>query len=865
MELIEREGLFAILRSEFQKSITGEGRCIFLGGEAGIGKTSLVKAFCKEQGKNCNIYEGACDAMFTPRPLAPLYDIMWQLNSQLWPNQATIDDRSALFSEFFQEISNQQKISLVIFEDIQWADEATLDFIKFFARRISQLRCLFILTYRDNEIHSKHPLRNVMGQLPPDSFKRLQLEPLSRLAVEKLALEKGYCGEDVYSVTGGNPFYVTEILSSYNRGIPENIRDSILSAYNRTREKSRQIWELLSVSPKGFELKYLEKFEPDYSTALENCLELKILLLKEGVMFFKHELFRRAIETSLSPLKRIALNKRILDLFRESFEQNQELERIIHHAKNANEYDTVAKYAPIAARHAALVGAHTEASKLYLTAIEYYQGNDNDILIQLYESYAYECYLTNQVKEAIIYTGKALNIWKEGNDLEKTGKCLRFFSRLWWLDGNTDNARKFADQAVELLAGQPPSPAKAMAFSNMSQLNMVFDQPEESISWGEKAIAIAREIGDEETLSHALNNVGCIYMNIPSFHEKGVGLLQQSLDIALRNEFHEHAARAYSNLASNSIELKKYDFARSMLEEGIKYCEERNLDSSRAIMLSLKSVLLLETGDWKTAGNIADSILKSENYLAAFAIPLITVSATVKMRTGDPEAVPCLLESARQSFETKELQRIIPSLGALLEYEWLTGNILVKQEDLERSKSMIEQSIYYVEKNEFAFWLRKARNQKLLLRDIYEGYDLGTVKKAKQAAALWEKIGCPYMQAHALFEGDDDDKRQAIKIVHDLGVTAVYEKMKLEMRKSGIKSIPRGLRKTTQSNTAYLTLRELDVLHLLKDGMQNKEIANRLYISAKTVDHHISSILFKLDVNSRTKAVKEALSREIIK
>lgn len=85
------------------------------------------------------------------------------------------------------------------------------------------------------------------------------------------------------------------------------------------------------------------------------------------------------------------------------------------------------------------------------------------------------------------------------------------------------------------------------------------------------------------------------------------------------------------------------------------------------------------------------------------------------------------------------------------------------------------------------------------------------------------------------------------------------------MRASGIKSIPRGIRKSTKSNPANLTDREVGVLQLLKDGLQNKEIAAQLFISPKTVDHHISSILFKLDVNSRTKAVQQASRLEIIK
>ena len=85
------------------------------------------------------------------------------------------------------------------------------------------------------------------------------------------------------------------------------------------------------------------------------------------------------------------------------------------------------------------------------------------------------------------------------------------------------------------------------------------------------------------------------------------------------------------------------------------------------------------------------------------------------------------------------------------------------------------------------------------------------------------------------------------------------------MRSGGIKKIPRGLRESTKTNPAQLTNRELDILQLLQKAVQNKEIAQTLFISPKTVDHHISSILFKLDVNSRVKAVGEAIRLGILK
>ena len=865
MELIERDEFLTLLQTQFQNIAEGEGHCVFVSGEAGIGKTSLVKAFREENKDECPIYQGACDALFTSRPLAPLYDILWQVNADLSTGSHSIEERSALFVSFFRELSKRKEKTIIVFEDIHWADEATLDFIKFFARRIAQLRCLFILTYRDDEIHSRHPLKNVLGQLPPDSFSRLKLAPLSKPAVEKMAAEKGYNGEGVYSISGGNPFYVNEILASYSPGVPDNIKDSILSVYNRQDEKTKHVWEILSILPMGFDIKYLEKKEPSYAASIHTSIDTTILILKEGIVFFKHELYRRTIEASLSPLARIGYNKKMLELFMESYENNQEIERIVHLAKNANEYDTVVHYAPLAARKAAIVGAHIEAARLYLTAIEYYQGADKDILIEFYERYAYECYLINQVKEAIIYTTKSLHLWEENNDKEKIGNSLRFLSRLWWFDGNRKNAERYAGQAIEVLDSQPPSTAKATAYSNMSQLKLLSDQTDECISWGDKAIAIARALNDEETIAHALNSMGSALMTIQSSMPKGIALLQQSLEIALKNSFHEHVARAYTALGSNGVTVKDYLFAKKTLDEGIHYCEEKDLDSLKLYMLSWKARLHLETGNWSEAYRIASDLIKNEDQAPVVKIGALVVVATIKIRKGDPEALPLLLEAKTMAFETMELQRIIPVLSALLEYEWITGKCCFETAFLDRTVNMIGAIEKIAKKNKLYYWLRKARKEYLPLKERYEGYDTSSVTMALKEAASWENLGCPYEQALSLFEGTDDDKRKAITIVHKLGANAVYEKMKLEMTSSGIKSIPRGINKTTQSNPARLTSRELDILPMLKEGLQNKEIAARLFISSKTVDHHISSILFKLDVKSRTKAVTEAVRQEILK
>jgi ATP/maltotriose-dependent transcriptional regulator MalT len=871
IDLIERTAPLTTLHNKYNDMTAGEGHCLMLSGEAGIGKTALIRSFCQEHRHHAKIYLGTCDALFTPRPLAPLYDIIWQIWGDDWKKDeprrqsGAPDDRTALFTEFLHRFDQLHGPALVVFEDIHWADEATLDFIKFFARRVTRTRCLFILTWRDDEINSHHPLRNLLGQLPAHSFTRVHLQPLSKKAVEDLATTRGYRGEDVYSISGGNPFYVNEILASYSPGIPDNVKDSILSVYNRFDRKTRQVCEFLAVAPTGLETNYLEQLDPDYADALADTLETKIVLLKDNRLQFKHELYRRTIESSLSPFTRIQHNKDILTRFRADFEANGEIERIIHHAKNANDHNTVVHYAPVAAKNAAAVGAHIEAARLYFSAIEYYPGKDPGMLVSLYEPFAYECYLTNRMKESIIYQQKVAQIWRETANAEKLGNALWFLSRLWWFDGNRRQAERFAKEAIDVLANQPPSRAKAMAFSNMSQLKMLSDQTVECLHWGDKAIEIAQQLHDEEILCHAYNNIGAAQAKVPAYYKKGYELLRKSLDIALRNHLQEHAARAYTSMSYSAVVTKDFPVAAAILKEGIHYCEELELDSWRTYMLSCKARLLLDTGHWDEAEKIAGQLINSDTQASIVKIGALTVIGTLKMRRNQPDALQFLTEARTKAFEAMELQRILPALTALLEYEWIIGKPILEKTAIEYVIGLLSQGGTLRESSEFDFWLWKVRGEHIPLHLVHDRYRADNPKMALETAAAWDRLGCPYEKALFLFEGDEDAKREAIGIVQNLGAIAVYEKMKLAMRSEGIRSIPRGSRKSTRENPALLTERELGVLELLKEGLQNKEIGARLFISAKTVDHHISAILFKLDVDSRTRAVTEALRRGIMK
>jgi DNA-binding CsgD family transcriptional regulator len=200
-----------------------------------------------------------------------------------------------------------------------------------------------------------------------------------------------------------------------------------------------------------------------------------------------------------------------------------------------------------------------------------------------------------------------------------------------------------------------------------------------------------------------------------------------------------------------------------------------------------------------------------------------------------------------------------------MEYEWLTGNSIISDEELNLGVSFLSKKKAAFQNGDLCYWIKKARNIIIDPLSSCEPYQLLNEGKIKEAAHFWETHDCPFEKAITLTEGDANDRKEGLGILHQLGATAVYEKIKSMMRAEGIKKIPRGVRNSTRNNPAQLTNRELDVLSLLPEGIANKEIASTLFISPKTVDHHISSLFFKLNVNTRAKAVVKARCLGILK
>jgi DNA-binding CsgD family transcriptional regulator len=870
MELLERDKYFDDLADYYQLVSDGIGHTVFLTGEAGIGKTSLVNQFAKKIGHEAIILSGACDSLFTPRPLGPLFDIARQIG-QNFNNLLKIEkDRSVIFAALVEYLSSAQNPVVLLFEDIHWADEATLDLIKFLARRIHRYKCLFLLTYRDNELGAGHPLCKIFGELPPPHFSKISIAQFSKETVARLALQRGYgSGDQLYNLTGGNPFYVMEVLGSKTSTIPERVKDSILNVFHSKDDTTRALWELLSILPSSIEVGIAKRVQQDLSGDMDGCLASGVVVLHGGYLSFKHELFRMAIEESLSPLKRQSLHKMMLKILQQDADTPVNLSQLLHHARYADEKKLVGILAPKAAREAAAVDSHREAAKLYGVALEYTEMN-GAALAELYEGHAYECYLTYDITQAIESQQRALEIWRSLGLWLKEGNALRFLSRLWWsAAADYEKAMSCAKQSIEVLEKGLPTRELALAYSNFSQLFMLSEDRPNALLWGNKAIDLATTIDDAEILSHALNNVGTTLLQVPASESEGELLLNRSLSIAMEHNFQEHVARAYVNLTSSSILVKRYDRAASAFEAGLKYCETHDLDFLSYYLLSCNAQLLLETGKWADAETIATTLL-SKNHLLIRMGSLATM-ARLCMRSGRFKmAEEFIREGKSIAMRTREPQRIIPVVTAALELYWLTGTTIIfsldEVREAEKDDVLFPDRDYSWQYASLSYWMRKVGEVTTSSCTAFPGpHNFEHRFEWKAAADAWKEIGCPYEQALALFLGDEIHQRESLTILNDLGAAATRDKLKSDLKLKGVKNIPRGLRESTRKNPAQLTDRQIEILVRLKEGSTYKEIADKLFISPKTVEHHISAILEKLDVNSRSKAVLKAESLGVIK
>ncbi|HTP10844.1 MAG TPA: LuxR C-terminal-related transcriptional regulator, partial [Anaerolineae bacterium] len=725
-------------------------------------------------------------------------------------------------------------------------------------RRIQRTRTLLIVTYRDDELGPQHPLRSVLGDLATSpATRRITLAPLSVNAIRTLAAGRSLDPEALYHQTNGNPFFVTEVLAGETTGIPATIRDVVLARTARLSPSARAVLEAAAVIGVQVEPWLLADVTGAEIQAVDQCLAIGILLTQGDVLVFRHELARQTILDSILLHQRMVLHGLVLAALKSSPVARQDLARLAHHAEAAGDRAAVLEYAPAAARQAAAANTHRAAATLYSLALRFAAELPLDEQALLLEAYAQECDHIGQQSAGITARRKALNFWRELRNPLKQGENLAHLMNMLNRVGQTAEAEQVSHEAIQILETQPPSRELALAYRVQAAIFLVNRDCEEALLQAERALALAEQFQDAEILAWVHITIGTARLFLD--YERGCTYLESKLSIAAAAGLDARVAHMYTNLGSGSGELYQFQQAERYLIDGIAYAAERDLDSFRLYMQAWQAVIYLYVGRWSDAATIAHQVIRSPGVTLISRITALLALGRLQARQGDPEADTTLAEALQLGLKADNLQRLGPVRAARAEAAWLAGD---RDRALVEARSIYELSIskrhpWFA--GELAYWRWRAGDNIATPAWLAAPFALQIAGDWRSAAEEWARLSCPYEQARALADGDFNAQVAALSIFERLGARPAADEVRQRLRASGATAIPRKPRSATRENPFALTERQVDILQLLIEDLSNADIAARLHISPKTVDHHVSAVLAKLDVHTREEAA--ALAR----
>ncbi len=853
MELWERSDALNLLDRLLRESAHG-GRIALVAGEAGIGKSTLVSEFARRCGPRVRVLWGACDRLVTPRALGPLHDIGHQLGGRLAAQLRAAAPQEEIFAAFLDALgpSATRPRQVVVVEDAHWADEATLDWLAFLGRRIGRLSALLFVTYRSDEVGPDHPLRGVLAALPHAVVRRVPIEPLSAQCVDEQALRTGRDGESIYRLAGGNPLLVTELLKAQTQHVPGAVQDLILDRIRALPAPARDLAQLVAVVPTRAD----DALVADAAEQVDVCIAAGVLVPADTGVSYRHELLRSAVEDSLSPVRRAELHRRVLRVLADL--PDADPGRLLHHGWLAGDHEAVLRFGRIAGRAAARQGAHREATRHFRAAAAYAERLPDAERAELLEQYADEAHLTGANEAALQAREEALAIRERLGVAERTAENLRWISQLAWWTGRVDRMREAADQALEVLAGLPPSQALAMAYVAQAQLRYRVNDRAASAAWADRAVDLADELGEGEIALHAAITRDTARLGAGDL--AAWTSLEQTHQAAREAGLVDPAARALGSLATVvADELARYAEAEELIERSLAFSAEHSLDGLYLPILAARAGVRLERGDWEGALSDAGSVLELGGETGPSAVLALVARGRVLAARGEPEAGPLLDQAARAAEGVGDVSMLVPVADARSEHFLWAGDVDRAQQEARHGLSLVGWSSgppFIVGRLAWRLWRAGGSDQRP--STVAEPYRLMIEGDWAAAAADWAARGATYLRIEALTAGDESAGAEALRLLEELGASRAASRVRAALRKRGFSHLPRGPRRATTANVAGLTPRQVEVLALVEQGLSNAEIAARLTLSPKTVDHHVSALLDKLGVASRGQAAAVA-------
>ncbi len=857
MHLLERESQLASLAEYAHEARGSDGRLVLVAGEAGVGKSALVEQLQREV-PAARWSWGACDGLFTPRPLGPLFDLAGQLGGELAELCQAGAARDELFRALLRQVSEPGALNVVVVEDVHWADEATVDLLRFLGRRLRAAPVLLIVTYRDDGLAADDPLRIALGDLATQrSTRRIGLPPLSADAVGRLAGGSGLEAPALYRLTGGNPFYVTEVVQSGMDTVPASARDTVLARAARLSSRSREVLDAAALTGTRVELQLVQAVSACSPRAVDELLASGLLAGDGRWLRFRHEIARLAVEQAVNAHRRGLIHARILAALRA--DQCDDDARMAFHAEAAGDGAAVLRYAASAARRAAELASHREAAAQYERALRFAAGADPALVAGLYDGLAYEMSLIDRWQDAADAGERALALWRTAGDPLHEGDTMRRLSRTMWRLCRGDEAAVAARAALATLEPLPPSTQLAWAYANLAAQRSASGENAAAIELARQAQATAERLGAFEVLSDALNTEGCAAAAMDGDWTRP---LHQALEIAISKGLEEQAGRAFANICSMYCAQRRFAEAEQYFVDGIAYCDEHDIGTFATCLRGGRTDVMVQTGQWDEAVALSAALLSHRGSSPINRICPLMSLGTIRARRAESGAWECLDEAATAADGSGEPSQILGVRLARAEAYWLAGKAADARREAELAAG-VSAGCDAWERGAVGVWLRRTASARAPRGELAGPYRLQLDGDWAKAAQLWTGLGCRYEAAMALLdttaEGTKEAAlREALSIFAGLGATAAARVTRQQMRMLGIRAIPAGPRTETRAHPLGLTRREREVLDLICAGHTNAEIAAKLFIAAKTVDHHVSAVLAKLGVPTRSAAAAQA-------
>jgi DNA-binding CsgD family transcriptional regulator len=850
MHLLERDDVLQRLGKLLAGAKDGDGRAVLIRGEAGIGKTSAVRAFIESVEDEAHVLWGGCDDLLTARPFGPIWDMVHDEPSI--GEALRGPDRHEVFTVMLDLMARSLRPTVVVIEDIHWADEATLDLIKFLGRRVDRTHGLLVLTYRDGQVPDGRPLRSALADVPSSTLERIVLEPLSVAAVSELAAEAGEAPENLWEMTGGNPFFLTELLAGQRDVVPGSVRDAVMGRVALLTPSGRAVVDLVSVVPRRAELTLVEAVLGPSEGAIAEGEAAGVLQLRDDTISFRHELARRAVEADLPEIKRRELNLSVLVAIEYL---GLDISRAAHHARLGGDVDALIRLAPMAARRAADLESHREAVA-HLRALEPHLDRlDEGDRADHYVLRAFEEHLGDEFGRAEELIDAGITISRRLGDPARLGNALLVGSRIAWVRNRRPSAVEMANEAASVLESVGGEDL-AFAYSTISQLAMLAAEEERAIWYGEKALAVAGE-GPSRVRAHALNNMGSARML--AHYPDGLEDVEASYDMAAQLGHSHDQVRAAVNIAWAALYVRDLPVAEKWAARSLDLSIQREMPAFGSYALSTMALIDEMRGRWAEAEAKSCEVIEDPAGYDTASLVSTTLLGRLKARRGEPGAKRRLLTGWERALRADEIQRTGPAAIALAEYSWIGGNLdsTLFPKFREVLADCIERDSPWIG-GELAFWLYLIGEVDHLPEIAPEPYQLSVAGDWEAAAAFWQERGIPFDRAVALSLGSNTARIEALAIFDELGAVPVAARVRSELVEGGVGGVPRGPNRATRENAFGLTPRQMDVLGHLAKGLTNAEIADLLFVSTRTVDHHVSAILDKIGASSRAEAVTAA-------